>query len=120
MRTFSMLPLFALVGIGLSARQLTAGDNSEVGPPPVEPRLSPDPGSTSPGKETTYRGKTVAQWVALAKNEHRPGEQASRVLDNLGTSAISALTVLLTNEDERGRQIAASALWRIGRLLYRP
>jgi HEAT repeat protein len=116
MRAFSSLQIAFLTGVCLATGQALADDPLASTPLSPRHRLAADPESTSPGKEPTYRGKALRQWIILAKDKHTSVQrEATEVLENIGPMAIPTLVQLLRKEDEEGRRLVSLALASIGK-----
>ena len=95
MRTISVLLTLALVGVCLGAEQ--------------------KPASTPHGKEPTYEGRTLGEWVAQINDDANQFRLANvKALGKMGVPAIPALTALLHDRDRNIRQAAAVALGEMG------
>lgn len=74
-----------------------------------------DPFSASPPKEPVYRGRTLEDWIALAKDRDPVLRlDAVEVLGHFGTAVIPTLTKLLGDDDCAVCRAAVSALGKIG------
>ena len=95
MRTFSLLLVFVLVGVCIGV----------------------EPASTQQGKEPTYRGKTLGEWIALTKDKDKDvRNDAVWALRHFGPKAkiaAPALTELLKDKNGQVRSTAALALMEI-------
>ena len=95
LKWFNLILTFLLVGVCFGAGQ--------------------EPASTSQGKEATYHGKTLGEWVALAKGKDSRLEiEAVEALGRIGPEAIPPLTELLRDKEVWVRLKAAIALGMIG------
>ena len=94
MRRFSLLLVFALVGICFGAEQ--------------------KPASTFQGKEPTYEDKTLSKWTELAKGKDVMLRRAAVVaFIGIGPAAVPAVTELLKHDDVEVRRTAALTLTQI-------
>ena len=76
MRFFALYLAFTLAGVSLGAE--------------------PKPAATPPGKEPSYDGKTLSQWIALAKDKGPAMRiEAVAAWGKIGLRAIPVLTELL-------------------------
>ncbi len=79
--------------------------------------LGAETAPTPQAKELSYEGKTLGEWLALAKDKDAKGRaSAAEALEKIGPeakAAIPALTELLKDKDERVRYYAGMALGRI-------
>jgi hypothetical protein len=74
-----------------------------------------DPNAAPQTGEQAYDGKTVSEWIVLAKNKDTDLQlQAVKALARIGTPAVPALAELLKDQDLRVRKSAAEALGNIG------
>ena len=97
MKCFSFLLVVAFVGVCLAA----------------------EPAPTPQAKEPTYQGKTLGEWMIIAKNEDTAARaDAALAIGNMGPTAeaaIPVLTDLLKDRFAGISQLAMEALIKIGR-----
>ena len=95
MKTLSLLLVFVLVGVCIGA----------------------EPASTQQGKEPTYRGKTLGEWIALTKDKDEYFRMAAaESIGKIGPeaeTAVPALTEMLKDKNGQVRLTAALALMEI-------
>ncbi len=92
MRTFGLLLFLALAGVCFGAEQ--------------------KPASPPQSKEPTYDGRTLSEWVAVAKQQSPAMRWAT--WEKMTPAAVPALTELLKHTDRQVRVYAVSALEHIG------
>ena len=94
-RAFALFLVVALTGVCLGAER--------------------KPASTPQGKEPTYEGRTLSQWITLAKDKD-PMVRVDAVLGlgKVGPGAGPVLMELLKDKDVVVRMFARSALWQMG------
>ena len=67
------------------------------------------------GKEPTYHGKTVSEWIARTKDkDERVRRAAAKALGEISPAAIPALVELLKDKSKDSQEAAIEALRKIG------